>query len=84
MRELVKNDDVTNVLVEGGASVQGALLEQGLADEILAFIAPSLMGDEAARSAVTGLTCEAMTDVTELKLHAVERLGDDILLDYFV
>jgi diaminohydroxyphosphoribosylaminopyrimidine deaminase/5-amino-6-(5-phosphoribosylamino)uracil reductase len=38
---------VNEVLVEAGAELAGALLQQGCVDEIVAYIAPSLLGDDA-------------------------------------
>jgi diaminohydroxyphosphoribosylaminopyrimidine deaminase/5-amino-6-(5-phosphoribosylamino)uracil reductase len=35
------------VLVEGGAGLNGALLERGLVDELLIYQAPVLLGDQA-------------------------------------
>ncbi|MFW6059916.1 MAG: bifunctional diaminohydroxyphosphoribosylaminopyrimidine deaminase/5-amino-6-(5-phosphoribosylamino)uracil reductase RibD [Phycisphaeraceae bacterium] len=84
MRELTQRHEATNILVEGGAALHGRLIEQGLADQLLAFIAPRLMGDEAALPAVRGLVCETLDDLSELSLHHVEQLDDDVLLDYRV
>ena len=84
MRELVKTHSATNVLVEGGAMLAGTLIEQGLADQINAFIAPRLAGDAQAVPAVRGIACETVDDLTELTLRNTERVGDDVLLDYRV
>ena len=39
--------EVNEVLVEAGPKLAGALLQAGLADELVAYVAPSLLGDEA-------------------------------------
>ncbi len=70
-----------NILTEGGSYLNGALLRQGLADQVLAFIAPKVVGDPNALDAVTGQTCERIADSTHLSLRTVEQLGDDVLLD---
>jgi len=75
-------DGVTNVLVEGGATLAGALLEAKLIDQLLVFTAPKLVGDAAALPAVQGLACDSMDDALALELVNVEQLGDDVLLDY--
>lgn len=87
LREELKqlaSEGVTNILVEGGATLVGALLQQKLVDQILVFTAPKLVGDAAALPAVQGMVCETMDDALELSLIGVERLGDDVLLDYRV
>jgi diaminohydroxyphosphoribosylaminopyrimidine deaminase/5-amino-6-(5-phosphoribosylamino)uracil reductase len=38
---------INEVLVEGGAGLNGALLERGLVDELLIYQAPVLLGDQA-------------------------------------
>lgn len=78
------NDGVTNIFVEGGATLVGALLQEKLVDQLLVFTAPKLVGDAAALPAVQGLACATMDDALALKLIDVERLGDDVLLDYRV
>ena len=84
LRELVQTHDATHVLVEGGGALHGALLAQGLADQVRVFVAPMVMGDATARPAVRGLTCNMMADVTRLTLQGVEQVGADVLLDYRV
>ena len=46
LRQLA-DEKVTNLLVEGGASVFGNLLDQSQIDEVYAFIAPLLVGGPA-------------------------------------
>lgn len=84
LRELVHLHDATHVWVEGGATLNGALLTQGLADQVMAFVAPRIMGNEAALPAVRGLRCAAVAEATTLALRSVERLDDDVLLTYRV
>lgn len=87
LREELKqlaDEGVTNILVEGGATLVGALLQDNLVDQLLVFTAPKLVGDAAALPAVQGLACATMDDALPLELVEVERLGDDVLLDYRV
>ena len=74
----------TNVLVEGGSKLFGAVLEQRLVDQVLAFVAPNLMGDATAVPAVQGLTCQVVDQTQRLLLQTVKRFGDDVMLDYRV
>ncbi len=81
---LVERHRATNILVEGGAALTGSLLEQGLVNQVLAFVTPRILGDDKAIAAVSGLRCAAMRHARELSLRAVKRLGDDVMLDYRV
>jgi diaminohydroxyphosphoribosylaminopyrimidine deaminase/5-amino-6-(5-phosphoribosylamino)uracil reductase len=69
---------MTNVLVEGGAGVLGAFLDDRLMDEVHAFIAPKLIGGVRAPSPVGGHGIEKMSDALRLKNVQVETIGDDI------
>lgn len=73
----------TNVLVEGGATLLGALFEQNLVDELRVFVSPKLIGDADATPAVRGVTCESVARARALILREIERLGDDVVLRYF-
>ncbi|MFI4860978.1 MAG: bifunctional diaminohydroxyphosphoribosylaminopyrimidine deaminase/5-amino-6-(5-phosphoribosylamino)uracil reductase RibD [Phycisphaerales bacterium JB063] len=84
LKHLVAAHDATNVLVEGGAGLVGSLLKQNLVDQLLVFIAPKLLGDDNALNAVTGFNRDKIKDATALTLHSIERIEDDVLLDYRV
>ena len=84
LRHLVTTHAATNILVEGGATLLGTLFRQGLIDRVLAFVAPKVAGDDDATPAVRGLTAERMSDAMPLELVEVERVGEDVLLDYRV
>lgn len=83
MRHLAQSHGATHVLVEGGATLAGSLLAQDAVDEIVAFIAPKLLGDEGI-AAVRGLEIEDMAAARPLTLRHVERQGDDVRLEYLV
>lgn len=82
LEHLAERRQATNVLVEGGPVLMGALLREGLIDQVLAFIAPKLLGDTTARAAVEGLMRSTIAEATPLHLTSVRRLGDDVLLNY--
>ena len=82
--ERLAAEGVTNVLVEGGATLLGVMFATGLVDQIIAFVAPKLFGDADALPTLQGLRCDLMDDAIGLKLIDVRRLGDDVMLDYRV
>lgn len=68
-----------DVLCEGGPQLTGALLAEGLADRIVLFVAPLLVG----RGAPDLLAAPAVTTIaaaTRLTGVTWERAGDDIVL----
>ncbi|PQO43696.1 bifunctional diaminohydroxyphosphoribosylaminopyrimidine deaminase/5-amino-6-(5-phosphoribosylamino)uracil reductase RibD [Blastopirellula marina] len=75
---------MTNLLVEGGAGLLGQLLELGQIDEVLAFVAPKLIGGSGAPSPIGGLGGADMMTALQLTDVSVETLGDNVLVHGFV
>jgi diaminohydroxyphosphoribosylaminopyrimidine deaminase/5-amino-6-(5-phosphoribosylamino)uracil reductase len=84
LRMLVARHDVTNVLVEAGAGLLGALFHQRLVNEAWVFIAPLLLGDDEAMPAVRGLVAPGLADAARLRLVSKRQRGEDIVLRYRV
>ncbi|TKI06308.1 bifunctional diaminohydroxyphosphoribosylaminopyrimidine deaminase/5-amino-6-(5-phosphoribosylamino)uracil reductase RibD [Martelella alba] len=70
---------INSVWVEAGASLAGALLEAGLVDEIILYLAPRLLG-EGARGlcALPGL--EKLSQAPAFSLTDLRQIGPDIRL----
>jgi diaminohydroxyphosphoribosylaminopyrimidine deaminase/5-amino-6-(5-phosphoribosylamino)uracil reductase len=66
------------VFVEGGPTLAASFLRQGLVDELLVYIAPTLLGD--GRPAVADLGVTTISQQRRLDITGVDRLGDDILV----
>jgi len=84
--ELARRYDATNVLVEGGAGLIGALHRQELIDEYQVYIGPKILGDGAGlpglRLPAAEARLDAMRAAREVKLIKLRRFGDDILAVY--
>jgi diaminohydroxyphosphoribosylaminopyrimidine deaminase/5-amino-6-(5-phosphoribosylamino)uracil reductase len=81
LHHLAQNHLATNVLLEGGSSLLGSFLHQQLIDQLLVFIAPRILGDPHALSAITNLPQPNITDAQPLNLRSIQRFNDDVLLD---
>ena len=79
LRELGRRD-VVRLLVEGGAGVHGALLDAGLADRAVVFVAPRILGDERAVPLAAGRGVDRVAGAWRLRSPEVRRLGDDLLV----
>ena len=78
--KLLAEEERISVLVEGGAQVHGSLFDQELADRVVAFIAPRVVGGEGAPSAVAGRGVATLAAAAPLAGVTVERAGDDIVV----
>lgn len=67
-------------LCEGGGRFAMALIEQGLADELVHFVTPRILGDNAAPSAYSGRDSVTMTDTYNFRIARMGQTGDDIML----
>jgi diaminohydroxyphosphoribosylaminopyrimidine deaminase/5-amino-6-(5-phosphoribosylamino)uracil reductase len=67
---------IRHVLLEGGPTVAGSFLEARCIDQVIAYIAPKLLGDGPHALSHAGI--ETITEAVTLVLDEVERLGDDI------
>lgn len=68
---------LNEVLVEGGATLNGALIDAGLADALLLYLAPTLLG-HSARGMFTMAPLAQLADKPELDIDAIERIGPDL------
>ena len=69
-----------HVLLEGGPRLAAAFLDAGLVDEVVAYVAPTLLG--AGPSALSGGAVGTLADAHRAELVDVTRLGPDVRLRY--
>ena len=72
---------VMHVLIEGGSSVLGSAFDRQLVDHVAVFIAPKIVGGQAASSPVGGTGLAAMTDALQLQRVRIEQMGEDVLVE---
>ena len=69
---------MTNVMVEGGATLLGALFDADLVDEVHAFIAPKIIGGATAATAVAGHGLAEVARALVLDRPVREDSGGDL------
>ena len=67
---------VNEVHVEAGAVLNGALLQAGLVDELLLYLAPSMLGQGRPMAQWSALT--SLSDRLKLQFTDVQLVGDDL------
>lgn len=77
MMQVLGKQGLNELMVETGARLNGSLIEAGVVDEVVAYVAPSLLGDSAlgmfALGELTGLD-----QGIKLRLSDVRRIGPDL------
>ena len=75
LRELAQLG-INEVHVEAGATLNGALLQAGLVDELLLYLAPSMLGQGRAMAQWPALS--SLSDRLNLRFTDVQLLGEDL------
>lgn len=73
---------VSTVLVEAGPGLLGSLIDQGLIDEAVVYIAPMILGDDQARAVAVGRVAESLTMAQRFDLWRAKALDGDVELTY--
>ncbi len=76
MEELARRE-LNEIHVEAGTKLNGSLLQAGVVDELLVYLAPSLIGDSG-RGMFNLPELTELSQATVLKIREVERLGADL------
>jgi diaminohydroxyphosphoribosylaminopyrimidine deaminase/5-amino-6-(5-phosphoribosylamino)uracil reductase len=69
---------MTNVLVEGGATLLGALFDRQLIDECHVFLAPQLLGGRDAPTPLAGVGLDRLASAARLDQPQIEVLDGDV------
>ena len=79
LREFLRclgREECNEVLFECGATLAGSLVEQRLFDELIIYIAPTLMGNDA-RSLLNLPEIDKMGNLLQLRISDIRMIGDD-------
>ena len=77
MLEELGKRGINELHVEGGFKLNGSLVREGLVDEFLLYLNPSLLGDSA-QGMVNLAEMTSLDQRVGLKIHSVERVGEDL------
>jgi diaminohydroxyphosphoribosylaminopyrimidine deaminase/5-amino-6-(5-phosphoribosylamino)uracil reductase len=77
MMEMLADRGLNYIMVETGAKLNGSLLAAGVVDEIVTYMAPSVLGD-GARGAFALAELTDLAERSEVQITDVRRLGSDL------
>ena len=75
---------IDSLLLEGGGNLNYSFLEEGMVDEVVAFIAPKLIGGRDALSPVEGAGIGSMDAAIRLEGIETGSMGEDIWIRGFI
>ena len=73
--------EINQVIIEAGSTLSGAFLEGDLVDEIVHYIAPSVIGSEG-KDMFDFSQALALDDRKQFTISNIENMGDDIKVTY--
>jgi diaminohydroxyphosphoribosylaminopyrimidine deaminase/5-amino-6-(5-phosphoribosylamino)uracil reductase len=82
--EALGRREVTSILCEGGGTLAWSLVEGGVVDKVLAFVAPKIVGGEGAPTPVGGLGMDRMSQAVGLVDVTWTSIGPDLLLTAYI
>lgn len=74
--------DITNVLIEGGAGVVGNAIKNKCVDKMMIYVAPKIMGE--GKASISGLNLRRLDQNIHLKDMTSMHLGEDILIEGYL
>jgi diaminohydroxyphosphoribosylaminopyrimidine deaminase/5-amino-6-(5-phosphoribosylamino)uracil reductase len=79
--EFLAGQQINELLVEAGSVLNGALLDEGLVDEYIIYMAPCILGDQG-RGLFNLPGLQLMADKKQLKLRDIRQVGPDLKLTF--
>lgn len=78
--DILGQQNICSILVEGGATLSGSFVAKKLVDKVYFFIAPKIVGGKEAKTPVAGTGILNLQEALALKDIQVEKLDEDILI----
>lgn len=78
--DILGQQNICSVLVEGGATLSGSFVAKKLVDKVYFFIAPKIVGGKEAKTPVAGTGILNLQEALALKDIQIEKLEEDILI----
>ena len=75
---------ICSILVEAGGMLNGAFVKEHLADKLIKYTAPKILGDNEGKSFIDGFKIDDINDSLNLTPIKITRLGNDIKTEYRV
>ena len=77
---ILGQQNICSILVEGGATLSGSFVAKKLVDKVYFFIAPKIVGGKEAKTPVAGTGILNLQEALALKDIQIEKLEEDILI----
>jgi diaminohydroxyphosphoribosylaminopyrimidine deaminase / 5-amino-6-(5-phosphoribosylamino)uracil reductase len=76
--------EITSLLVEGGAMINGAALASGIVDKVFLYYAPKILAGIGSIPFATGVGFDRMSDAAYVKAIKLHRFGEDFAVEGYL
>ena len=76
--------EITSVMIEGGARVNGTALDSRAADKVCFYYSPRILAGTASVPFASGRGFRNLSEAPQVKSFRLERVGEDFLLEGYV
>lgn len=84
LMDLLGNMGMTSLLIEGGSRVITSALSAGIAEKIIFFFAPKILGGDDGVPICKGKGASTMKNCIPVKDIRVRRFGDDVMIEGYI
>jgi diaminohydroxyphosphoribosylaminopyrimidine deaminase/5-amino-6-(5-phosphoribosylamino)uracil reductase len=84
LMDLLGNMGMTSLLIEGGSRVIASALSAGIAEKIIFFFAPKILGGDDGVPICKGKGASTMKNCIPVKDIRVRRFGDDVMIEGYI
>ncbi len=81
MKELAKHE-ISSVMIEGGAELNGEAIKEEIVDKVMFFIAPRIIGK--GKAVIGDLGIKNISKLIKLKKVHTQKIGKDILIEGYL
>ncbi len=78
LMEILYERGIKKLMVEGGSTVIGEFLRNGIVDEMMIFYAPIFIGKNA--PSITGIEIDGEEEIIRMRIKSLEKVGSGYLL----
>ena len=81
--QLLGEKGISSVLLEGGGTLNSSIIEHRMADKLILFLAPKIIGGKNAPTFVEGKGKALMNEAVPLSFSQQKWFDDDVMLEYY-
>ncbi len=76
--------EITSLMIEGGATVNGCVFAAGIADKVFLYYAPSILALDGSIPFASGSASSSMNDILKVKHLQLHRFGEDFAVEGYL